>query len=48
MSHSITNQSRSGRSLELTPRTVHYFHSLALNNRRASASELAQGLSVEI
>lgn len=47
-SHSTTNQSRSGRPPKMTPRTVRYLHNLALKNRRASASDLAQGLSTEI
>uniref|UniRef100_A0A8C9UY38 Uncharacterized protein n=1 Tax=Scleropages formosus TaxID=113540 RepID=A0A8C9UY38_SCLFO len=47
-SHSTTNQSHSGHPPKMTPRTVCYLYNLALKNRQASASKLAQGLSMEI
>ena len=44
MIHSAFNQSRSGCSPKMIPRTVRYLHSLLLKNRQASASDLAQGV----
>ena len=45
LSHSTADQSRSGCPLKMTPRRVCY---LALKNTRASASDLAQWLSMDI
>uniref|UniRef100_A0A3Q3ID80 Transposase Tc1-like domain-containing protein n=1 Tax=Monopterus albus TaxID=43700 RepID=A0A3Q3ID80_MONAL len=47
VSHHTTNQTCSGHPPKMTPRTVCCLHKLALKNRWASASDLAQVLSVE-